>query len=79
MLSSVLSSKTAIRMNIEIMRAFVNLRALVETQSALLRKLGELEDRAAPHDKQIQGIVDAIKSLAAPEHEPDRVIGFGRE
>jgi hypothetical protein len=51
MLSSVLNSKTAIKMNVEIMRAFVKLRSLVENQTAVLRKLGELEVKIDQHNK----------------------------
>ena len=79
MLSSVLNSKTAIKMNVEIMRAFVKLRTLVENQTALLLKLGELESRVDKHDKQIQGIIDAIKSLVSVSSNPQRLIGFKRE
>ncbi|MCX6119276.1 MAG: hypothetical protein NT027_17190 [Proteobacteria bacterium] len=66
-------------MNVEIMRAFVKLRTLVENQSALLRKLGELEGRVDKHDKQIQGIIDAIKSLVSVSSNPQRLIGFKRD
>jgi hypothetical protein len=79
MLSSVLNSKTAIKMNNEIMRAFVKLRSLVENQTALLRKLGELEGKVDHHDKQIQGIIDAIRSLVSANSKPQRLIGFERE
>jgi hypothetical protein len=79
MLSSVLNSKTAIKMNVEIMRAFVKLRTLVENQTALLRKLGELEGRVDKHNKQIQGIIEAIKSLVSVSSKPQRLIGFKRE
>jgi len=79
MLSSVLKNKTAVLMNVEIMRVFVKLRALVETQSALLRKLGELENKVDKHDTQIQGIIDAIKSLVVPSVKPKNLIGFKRE
>ena len=79
MLSSVLNSKTAIKMNVEIMRAFVKLRSLVENQTAFLRKLGELEGKVDHHDKQIQGIIDAIRSLVSVNSKPQRLIGFERE
>jgi hypothetical protein len=79
MLSSVLNSKTAVKMNVEIMRAFVKLRSLVENQTAVLRKLGELEVKVDQHDKQIQGIIDAIKSLISVNSTPQRLIGFKRE
>jgi hypothetical protein len=79
MLSSILSSKTAVLMNVEIMRAFVRLRTLVETQSTLLRKLGELEGKVDKHDKQIQGIIDAIRSMVTVNSKPQTLIGFNRE
>jgi hypothetical protein len=79
MLSSVLNSNPAIKMNVEIMRAFVKLRTLVENQTTLLRKLGELDGKVDKHDKQIQGIIDAIKSLVSVSSKPQRLIGFKRE
>jgi len=66
MLSSVLNSPRAIRVNIEIMRAFVRLRAMVSTNKELSRKLDELEKKAATHDKAIAGLITAIRELAAP-------------
>jgi len=77
MLSSVLNSPRAIRVNIEIMRAFVRLRAMVSTNKELSRKLDELEKKAATHDKAIAGLITAIRELAAPAPPaPKRRIGF---
>jgi hypothetical protein len=77
MLSSVLSSPPAIRVNIEIMRAFVRLRAMISTNNELSRKLDELEKKAATHDKAIAGSITAIRELAAPvPPTPKRRIGF---
>jgi len=66
-------------MNVEIMRAFVKSRSLVENQTALLRELGELEGKVDQRDRQIQGIIDAIKSLVSVSSKPQRLIGFKRE
>jgi hypothetical protein len=57
MLSSVLNSPQAIRVNIEIMRAFVRLRAMISTNKELSRKLDELERKVATHDKTIAGLI----------------------
>lgn len=76
MLSGVLTSPRAIRVNIEIMGAFIRLRQLLGTHRELTRKLAELEQHLRHHDEQIQTIFDAIRQLmAAPEREPEK-IGF---
>jgi hypothetical protein len=77
MLSSVLNSPRAIRVNIEIMRAFVRLRAMISTNKELSRKLDELERKVATHDKAIAGLIAAIRELATPvPPPPKRRIGF---
>jgi len=77
MLSSVLNSPRAIRINIEIMRAFVRLREMVSTSKALSGKLDELERKVATHDKAIAGLFTAIRELATPiPPKPSRRIGF---
>jgi hypothetical protein len=73
MLSSVLNSKRAVQVNIEIMRAFVRLRQLASTHKHLARKLMELEGK---YDRQFKVVFDAIRALM---HEPQakrRGIGF---
>jgi hypothetical protein len=76
MLSSVLRSKQAVRVNIELMRAFVRLRYLLSTQSELAQKLAELEQRTEGHDEQIQVIFEAIRQLMAPTDKKAKKIGF---
>ncbi len=53
MLSSILRSERAIRVNIAIMRVFVRLRQMMVTRKVLAEKLGELEERIQDHDEQI--------------------------
>lgn len=60
MLSSVLNSKRAIQMNIQIMRTFVEIRELLATHKELARKLEELETK---YDKRFQVVFDVIKQL----------------
>jgi hypothetical protein len=77
MLSSVLRSKRAIRVNIEIMRAFVKLRALLSSHKELAGKLEALEKK---YDEQFAVVFRAIRELMAPpETPPKRRIGFGVE
>ena len=75
MLSSVLNSERAIRVNIEIMRAFVRLRRLLASHADLARKLDALEKK---YDAQFKIVFDAIRQLMAPP-EPElskKRIGF---
>jgi hypothetical protein len=76
MLSSVLRSERAVRVNIAIMRAFVKLREILETNRGLAQKFAELERRVGKHDKEISAIIDAIRQLIAPPEKPRREIGF---
>jgi len=76
MLSSVLRSKRAVQVNIEIMRAFVRLREMLSTHKELALKLAELEDRLGEHDEQIQLIFEAIHQLMSPPDKPSKKIGF---
>ena len=76
MLSSVLRSPRAIKVNIEIVRVFVRLRQILSTHKALARKLAELELRIKDHDGQIQAIFEAIRQLVAPTEACRKKIGF---
>ena len=74
MLSSVLRSPRAVKVNVEIMRAFVRLRRLLQTNKDLAAKLAELE---AKYDGQFKIVFDAIRELMTPPETPRRPIGFG--
>ena len=76
MLSSVLRSPRAVRVNIEIMRAFVRLRRMLESHTDLARKLNELEKK---YDKQFKVVFQAIRELMAPPPPTGRRIGFRKE
>jgi ORF6N domain len=76
MLSSVLRSERAVKVNITIMRAFVKLREALETNRELATKFSELEQRVGKHDDEIAAIIDAIRQLIAPSSKPQREIGF---
>src|SRR5213593_5042275 len=70
MLSSVLNSERAIRVNIAIMRAFVKLRQTLDTNRELAQKFSQLEQRVGKHDEEIAGILEAIRRLMAPPEKP---------
>src|SRR6266446_1516543 len=76
MLSSVLNSERAIKVNIAIMRVFVKLRQTLETNRELAQNFSELEQRVGKHDEEIAAILEAIRQLMAPSEEPRREIGF---
>jgi len=76
MLSSVLRSPRAVRVNIEIMRAFVLLRQMLQQNADLARKLASLEKK---YDAQFKAVFDAIRQLMAPSEKPKRRIGFSSE
>ncbi len=73
MLSSVLRSRRAVRVNIEIMRAFVRLRRMLGANEELARKLDALERK---YDGQFRAVFQAIRELMTPSRRPQRTIGF---
>jgi hypothetical protein len=80
MLSGVLRSKRAVVINIEIMRAFVELRSIATSHGALRGQIDRLERntvaRLGQHDKQIADIFKILKELVTPRPKPKRPIGF---
>jgi len=87
MLSSVLNSPRAIAINIEIMRAFVQVRSMAATHQDLAKQLAELQDKtellAMQHDtfsrntrNQLKQVFDALRELMTPPDPPKRPIGF---
>lgn len=75
MLSSVLRSRRAVAVNIEIMRTFVRLRQMISEHRDLARRLDELESR---YDDQFKVVFDAIRSLIAVDEKPRKRVGFLR-
>ena len=73
MLSSVLRSRRAILVNIEIMRAFVKLRQILASNAELSRRLDELESK---YDKQFRVVFDAIRQLIPTPVRDRKEIGF---
>lgn len=74
MLSSVLDSKRAIQVNIQIIRTFIKLREILLTHDEIKRKIEAMEKK---YDGQFQIVFEAIKKLMEPPPEkPKRRIGF---
>jgi hypothetical protein len=63
MLSSVLNSERAVQVNIAIIRTFVKLRELLESNKDLAKKLAQLERKFLQHDEQFKAVFDAIRQL----------------
>jgi ORF6N domain len=76
MLSSVLTSKRAVALNILIIRAFVRLREYLATHHDLARKLEDVERTQQEHGAHIQQIYDCIDRLLEPPEPSKRRIGF---
>ena len=76
MLSSVLNSKRAILVNIQIIRTFVKLRELLATNEAIRKKIEIMERK---YDQKFKVIFDVIKRLLVAEEEPKKRIGFSKK
>jgi hypothetical protein len=74
MLSSVLRSKRAIAVNIEIMRAFVELRRIASSYALIEKRLEQIERGMGEHDEQLEQIFNALRQLMAPPPQPVRPI-----
>jgi hypothetical protein len=76
MLSSVLNSPTAVRVNIEIMRTFVRLRRLMATPGELVEQLTKLAETVQLHDHEIKVISQVLQQMLEKPIPPRRQIGF---
>ena len=72
MLSSVLRSKIAVRVNIDIIRTFIRMRHLFATPGEIVAQLQELAKTVQLHDSQIKAITDVLKKMMEPPPEPTR-------
>ena len=76
MLSSVLNSETAIRVNIQIIRVFTRMREVIMTHKDILLQLEKIEKKLSGHDEDIRLIFKYLKQLLNPPPQPRRRIGF---
>lgn len=75
MLSNVLNSEKAVKVSIQVIRAFSKLKQMLSTHEDLKKKIEEMENR---YDHQFRIIFDAIKQLIEEDLKPKRDIGFER-
>ncbi len=79
MLSSVLNSETAIRVNIQIIRIFTRMREIIMTNKDILLQLEKIEQKLSKHDEDIKLVFKYLKQLLTPPEQPARQkIGFKR-
>jgi hypothetical protein len=76
MLSSVLNSKQAIHVNIQIIRIFTRMREMLLTHKDILLKLEQMEKQVSIHSKEIQQIFAVLKQLIQKPIEPRKKIGY---
>ena len=79
MLSSVLNSETAIRVNIQIIRVFTKMRELLLTHKDILLQLEKMEKKLTGHDEDLQLIFQYLKQLLNPPQLPRNKVGFRRK
>jgi hypothetical protein len=76
MAATILNCPRAVEMSLYVVRAFVRLRELLASNTALARKLDELERKYQHHDEAITAILSAIRELTNPPAPKRRSIGF---
>ncbi|MEO6456255.1 MAG: ORF6N domain-containing protein [Ginsengibacter sp.] len=79
MLSSVLNSETAIRVNIQIIRVFTKMREMLMTHKDILLQLEKMEKKLTGHDESISLIFEYLKKLLNPPQPARNKIGFRRK
>jgi len=80
MLSGVLSSETAVRMHIQIIRVFAKMKEMLLTHKDILLQMEKVEKKLSVHDEDIQLIFQYLKKLLTPpEQSTRRKIGFKRK
>jgi ORF6N domain len=79
MLSSVLNSERAIEVNITIVRAFIRLRQILESNEELNRKFAAVIRKLSTHDKYFQLVFSELKKLAEQPTPSRKQIGFKSE
>jgi hypothetical protein len=76
MLSSVLGSERAVQMNIVVIRAFIKLREILATHKELAQRPEKLERKYEGHDKELEGVFEALRRLISAPIPPKHQIGF---
>jgi hypothetical protein len=78
MLSSILNSKRAVAVNIQIMRIYIKMREIMLTHKDLLLKIEQMEKKLTDHDERIQMVFDYLKQFIQDQEKPRIEVGFKR-
>lgn len=76
MLSSVINSKRAITVNIQIMRIFIKMKEMLLAHKDLLLKIEQIESRVAGHDEKIRLLFDCLNNFVKEKKGRRRQIGY---
>ena len=76
MAASVLNSDRAVEVSVFVVRAFVRMSRMLASHRQLALKLAEIEARVSTHDRSIQSLLAAIRSLITPPEPKKKRIGF---
>ena len=76
MLASVLNSPAAIEASVQVVRAFVRMRVMVNGVKSLAHKIEDLERKLVDHDEKFAVVFNAIRQLMMPPDKPQKQIGF---
>jgi hypothetical protein len=79
MLSSVLNSETAIKVNIQIIRVFTKMREVLIANKEILIQLEKIEKKLTKHDFELAIVFKILKKLLTPDPVPREKIGFRRK
>jgi hypothetical protein len=76
MLSSVLNSRRAVEVNIQIVRVFIKMREMLLTHKDVLLKIEQLEQRQGKQDEKVQALISYLKRFITEQEQPRKRIGF---
>ena len=76
MLASVLNSGLAMKVSVEVVRAFVRFRGFLNGNQQIVEKLNYLEFKISEHDQQLKDVFNILKELLTPPAIPKRPVGF---
>ena len=76
MAATLLNSPRATNISVHVVRAFVELRAMLATNREMSNKLYQLERKVSRHDQAIAELIDSMRQLLAPPDPPKQPIGF---
>ena len=79
MLSSILNSERAIKVNIQIIRVYVRIRKMILTHNDLLQKMDRLDNKVAKQDEKIALVFQYLKKFIDVQEKPVKRVGYKRK